>query len=351
MLLNISINAAAAQALFAVGKKVTSIARSFGVHASTVYRWLKRDPDVVAARREKAEVKKRRRLVKRLAETKFKNSDNIVFPKYPSSTAIRDALRSLHHLPVTARTVREDLRAVGLVCRVRKKVPTRDPAVIRKRLLFCKGITKAMIKRMVFSDEHVQSSNDYSNRTMWVRPNAATIPRNRTDPRNVPRVQVWAAIGWNYKSKLVIFPKNGKPRAGAAWNATTQAWRLNADRYKLKCLAPMIKDFERDHTLRNRIFMQDNARAHIATRVQTYCKRKGLNLLEGWPPYSPDCNCIENLWAMMKKRVSEQQPTTEDELIRAINKFWNELTFAEINRYVAGFEQKVKRTIEKGGKP
>jgi len=40
------------------------------------------------------------------------------------------------------------------------------------------------------------------------------------------------------------------------------------------------------------------------------------------PGNSPDLNPIENLWTMIKKKVSTSNPTTVDELKRIIKEVW-----------------------------
>lgn len=45
------------------------------------------------------------------------------------------------------------------------------------------------------------------------------------------------------------------------------------------------------------IFMQDNAPVHTAHIIRNLLRELGLEIME-WPPYSPDLNPIENIWAM-----------------------------------------------------
>lgn len=63
------------------------------------------------------------------------------------------------------------------------------------------------------------------------------------------------------------------------------------------------------------IFMQDNARVHTAVLVQDWLRdftqENGCEIL-GWPPYSPDLNPIENVWALLKEKIIQHHPELED---------------------------------------
>ena len=65
----------------------------------------------------------------------------------------------------------------------------------------------------------------------------------------------------------------------------------------LKKILPQILDGHSDL-----IFMQDRAGVHKRKELVAWLKEKGYNILE-WPPYSPDLNPIEHVWAELKKLV------------------------------------------------
>jgi len=52
-------------------------------------------------------------------------------------------------------------------------------------------------------------------------------------------------------------------------------------------------------------FQQDNDPKHKSNLVKDWIFSKGIQCID-WPPYSPDLNPIENLWADIKKRTEKK---------------------------------------------
>ena len=61
----------------------------------------------------------------------------------------------------------------------------------------------------------------------------------------------------------------------------------------------------------DRIYQQDNAPIHTANKTKKYFEEIGLRLLDDWPPYSPDLNPIEHIWALLKQKLYELYPDCE----------------------------------------
>lgn len=300
-------------------------------------------------------VKKRRELVKKLAQ-ETRVIKGITYLKQASAPAIAAALKDRYQIDVSPVTVWRDTVNVGLVCRVRTKVPTRDPEVIAKRYKFLKQMKKQgkrWCETILFSDEHVQAAMEFGDRTQYVKKGHSTLGRHSASPKNVPCFQVWGCIGLNFKSQLIFFPKLNKPTDEDAWeNKSGTGWRLNSRRYIDNCLSPLIKDLKEKKMEDKVVFMQDGARCHVSKETMTYLEQnKRIAVLHEWPPYSPDLNPIEHLWASMKKRVADQKPSTDQELKRAMRKFWDDLTHDEINEYIHGYWRKVQRGLQNEGKP
>lgn len=69
--------------------------------------------------------------------------------------------------------------------------------------------------------------------------------------------------------------------------------------------------------------MQDGAPCHRAMSVKKFLASKKIQILP-WPGNSPDMNPIENLWAIIKRRLKTKNITTEDQLIKTVEKIWYE---------------------------
>jgi transposase len=55
------------------------------------------------------------------------------------------------------------------------------------------------------------------------------------------------------------------------------------------------------------LFMQDNASIYTAKIVKDWFDSSGISVLE-WPPYSPDLNPIEIVWAWLKEWITTNYP-------------------------------------------
>lgn len=331
------------------------LATRFGVCEKTIrralaYRPPRESPDVLRKRKHSQrsipdKIKTRRGHVKKLVEAVM-TVKGLKYPKYTSCTQLRDALLHTYGISVCAKTICNDVRAMGYHSTVRIIVPTRDPVIIARRAAFMKRMKRegrGYTDWIIFSDEHVQSAMDYGDRRMYVKKGRNPIPRHRANPRNTPTFQVWGAIGYNYISPLIMFPKFDFDDDGKK-----KGWRLNAQRYVNRCLSPLLADLGKRK--KKYIFMQDGAVSHTAGTSIKYLNGK-MERIINWPPYSPDLNPIEHLWADMKRYVGKHHPGDADELKKCIKDYWNSLTYTTVNAYVLGFWDKMEAGLRNGGKP
>jgi transposase len=67
------------------------------------------------------------------------------------------------------------------------------------------------------------------------------------------------------------------------------------------------------------------------------------------PPYSPDLNPIENLWATLKEKVSRNGPLPVGKLKEALEASWKEIKSSDFKKYAASMQGRLAAVIELGG--
>ena len=87
---------------------------------------------------------------------------------------------------------------------------------------------------------------------------------------------------------------------------TQLLWNLNP---KKNCSTSLLRRILISYHLQ-----KNNAPAHNSIYSKTWFSENGLEILENWPPNSPDINIIENVWSLLKKRVFQRHPKNIEEL-------------------------------------
>jgi hypothetical protein len=295
---------------------------------------------------KKVEIEKRRSLVAKYAKMS-KQSNMRKLPKYPSPDAIAAVLEEAHGIEVSIQTVRNDLIAAGLKCFWR---PTRPyhAGHAAARQAFAQGFRKlsyAMRRKTFYCDESVLCGNDATSRTMWATDISKVIPRSKLRVQNIPNISVWAFIGWNFKSKLIIFDKKThtltrKSKNGNAGDEVEEKGNVNVTGavYVTKCLQPNVAK------LQTGTLQQDGAASHNSKEVKDYMRDNGIQRLEavvpgGWPSSSPDFNPIETIWSILKQRICKYGIAKDTEELRDFAlRAWDTITIAEVNATIKASE-------------
>ena len=68
-----------------------------------------------------------------------------------------------------------------------------------------------------------------------------------------------------------------------------------------------------------------------------------------WPSMSLDMNPIENFWSILKTKVAYRRPHTIKDLIRAINKEWNNLPKELASRLINSMKNRIEALIDASG--
>ena len=100
-------------------------------------------------------------------------------------------------------------------------------------------------------------------------------------------------------------------------------------------------------------FQQDNDPKHTSKLVSDYLSRDLCikDFMITWPPYSPDLNPIENLWADLKKRVEKRNATNVEELEAAVKLEWKQTDKDLCQKLVASMPKRLVQLLEYRGGP
>jgi len=143
-------------------------------------------------------------------------------------------------------------------------------------------------------------------------------------------VLIFAAVGHNYKSELIMLPSKREV------DGELRVFRLDAQSYVRRCLQKIAP------SLKNKIFQQDGARSHVAKSTLAYLKKKQIEVLPNWPGYSPDLSPIEYVWKDLQSGIGQHCPLTLEELMSTAKKVWKELDQGVINAHVAHFSSMIR---------
>lgn len=249
-------------------------------------------------------------------------------------------IRAKLDLTVTPQHIGRILRGSGLVkWRKSKKKPVLKKHHKEARLIFAKNhmTWKDEWSNVVFSDEKKFNLDG---------PDCCAFYWHALDKEDDPKgsrnfgggsLMVWA--GFSSKGTVPI-----------CFIST----RTNSGMYT-EMLEDVLVEYIEDNMDDSAIFQQDNASIHVSRHSKAWFEDKGITVLE-WPACSPDLNPVENLWAILARRVygsSSEKRTflTVGELKQKINEEWLKIGSNLIQTLVESMGSRIYQVILKNGGP
>ena len=133
--------------------------------------------------------------------------------------------------------------------------------------------------------------------------------------------------------------------------------RLDQHRYREDILAPAGLPFYREVRRMQRDkeevhWMEDGARYHN-TKANRQWRAKNAFVSMLWPAQSPDLNPIENVWAIIKRRISSKRHKIKsaEEMAIALKKEWESLTVQDYIKCIDSMWDRVRLCIKARGGP
>lgn len=315
--------------LHGMGKSQKEIAEIYSINQSSVSRILGAKTSLMTKRsgRPRKTTKKTDSLISR--EVK-KNP-------FISAREIKNSTPLLQN--VSERTIRHRLsKDLKMPARKPRKKPLLTKKMRLKRLSFCKQHlrwTTEQWEKVMFSDESlfrlVYSAKSFVRRPYQSCPETPALTIQQV--RHSQSVMVWACFSAFGRGALFFLEKGES---------------MNAKKYR-DVLEGRLLTFMNIHQCN--VFQQDSAPCHKARSVMKWFESNDICLLD-WPGNSPDLNPIENLWFLIKKRVSERNCSTLDQLKGTIKSVWcTEITRELCQNLVHSMPKRLTSVIKNKGFP
>lgn len=252
----------------------------------------------------------------------------------PSITAqeLRDLLFILFDLKVSESTINRYRNKADLHYRppLRSVYITENAKILRKNFTDKHIALNTNFNNVLFSDESAFQLGAHK-KWVWVDKYNITPGMLSQDKKYYPKLMVWGAVGHNFKSSLVFFEGH-----------------VNSETYidNIFFGTDLLEAADEHWGVDGWIFQQDNAPSHTSKVTKAVLSELSVTLLEDWPPYSPDLNIIETIWAIMKARIEKKSPRTLDDLKKIIIDVWEDLTFETINGLIDTMEERLRKVNE-----
>ena len=177
------------------------------------------------------------------------------------------------------------------------------------------------------------------------------------------RIRVWRCKGERYLPGCTIKTLSNFGGSLMFWGCITYngvgpllevPCNVNSKTYISHVLEPMYRRFWKKLLKKNphAVFMQDNAPYHRAHSVTAWFGGKRVNLLD-WPPQSPDLNPIENVWAILSRKVRNREPppATLGALREALLQEWRRIPLGSLRGLYEGLPRRIKAIQKSSGNP
>lgn len=183
---------------------------------------------------------------------------------------------------------------------------------------------------VIFSDECSFAISPQANSQFVRRRRGAPVTSEHTTSHRpfLQRIMIWSCISRHGAGPLVVVDGN-----------------MNATKYvniMQQHLLPQIVAWY--GAVANCGYQQDNAPCHKAAIATRFLAQNRIPIVP-WPPYSPDLNCIENVWAVLKAEFRAQPTRSREHAVERLEDIWRHS--ADIQRTITAVINSMPRRIER----
>lgn len=221
--------------------------------------------------------------------------------------------------------------SLGLKHRIRRKKPRLRPANKERRLAFARQERPALVWRRVVSTDEKTYTLQFDSRGQWVELNEEPEPRGTV--KYDTSVRVWGGVCYRGLTALRRIPKS--------------MTGIEYQHFLEHVVYPDLREkFGEDF-----IFQHDGDGSHTAAVVVNWLDQQPEEWIRDWPAQSPDLAPIENLWAILLRRLEGRRVRTADGLWRALKEEWENIGQEIWRNLGASFPNRMALVIAANGGP
>ena len=227
-------------------------------------------------------------------------------------------------------------------------VPMLSEEQMQKRVAFATANRSTRWKKVMFTDSKYFYLAQLAGRKgpkRWVLAGSKPVQAVVKFPS---KVHVYAGVSFYGKTKLHF--ATGTTGLRSVFSKTQRG--VGAEEYQAivkETLLPEARKIFGRHSIRDWVFQQDGAPAHTARSTRDFMAHEGVNVLQSWPPNSPDLSWIENVWGWTEQQLRKRSFSTLTELKAVLQDVWEQMPLEVLQANCNSMQGRLKKCIERGG--